>query len=213
MESAAHVRTNSERPRATGTNPAADPQQWLDDHGDALFAYALARVKKQDVAEDLVQETLLGGLRTFDRFKGDSTVRTWLVAILRHKILNHYRARSKAPVELDALLGPETTDAQFSRSGKWRKEANPKAWDSAGEQAEFGSALQLCLDQLPPRVAEAFLLGEQNECSAAEISKMLDITATNVYVMRHRARAALRRCLEERWLGDSPHDSVRSEAG
>ena len=183
---------------------------WLEEHGDVLYAYALARVKRSEVAEDLVQETLLAAISAYERFEGQSTIRTWLTGILRHKILNPYRSRSKAPLPADDLLSPSVTEDQFGRTGKWKKGMAPREWTSSendGDAVELGKALSWCLGKLPPRVAEAFVLGEQHGIPVEEIGKMLGITATNVYVMRHRARAALRRCLEHRWFGEASPES------
>ena len=188
------------------TTQQACAATWLEEHGDVLFAYAMARVKRPEIAEDLVQETLLAAISAYARFEGQSTIRTWLTGILRHKILNHYRARTKEPLQSNDLLAAEITEDQFSRSGKWKKGMAPREWaasDGPGDEAELGRAIAWCLAKLPPRVAEAFVLGEQHGIPVEEIGKMLGITATNVYVMRHRARAALRRCLEQRWFGEA----------
>ena len=72
-----------------------DPSLWVDQHGDVLYRYALERVRKHDVAQDLVQETFLAAVRTRDRFRGGSTVRSWLCGILKHKICDYYRKRGR----------------------------------------------------------------------------------------------------------------------
>src|SRR5262245_29704967 len=81
-----------------------DPSRWVDEHGDILYRYARERVRKPDVAQDLVQETFLAAVRTQQRFRGGSTVRSWLCGILKHKICDYYRK-----------LGRETsfTDLEF----------------------------------------------------------------------------------------------------
>ena len=73
--------------------PAAkpDPLRWVDEHGDCLYRYALVRVRTPEVAEDLVQETLLVAVRSQDKFAGRSSQRSWLVGILKNKIVDHYR--------------------------------------------------------------------------------------------------------------------------
>lgn len=67
----------------------ADPEHWLDAHGDALFRFALRRVQNESTAEDLVQETLLAAWSALERRSGESSERTWLVGILKHKIVDH----------------------------------------------------------------------------------------------------------------------------
>ena len=66
-----------------------DPERWVDEHGDVLYRYALARVRKPEVAQDLVQDTLLAAVRTHERFRGGSTVRSWLCGILKHKLCDY----------------------------------------------------------------------------------------------------------------------------
>src|SRR6267143_7154726 len=68
-----------------------DPERWVDEHGDVLYRYALARVRKPEVAQDLIQETLLAAMRSHDRFAGQSSVRSWLCGILKHKLCDYYR--------------------------------------------------------------------------------------------------------------------------
>ena len=82
------------QPELTAT-AASDPSRWVDDHGDVLYRYALERVRKPDIAQDLVQETFLAAVRTIDRFRGGSTVRSWLCGILKHKICDYYRKRGR----------------------------------------------------------------------------------------------------------------------
>ena len=64
-----------------------DPEKWISEYGDFLYSFARSRVADQETAEDLVQETLLSAWRSKDRFEGRSSERTWLVSILRNKII------------------------------------------------------------------------------------------------------------------------------
>ncbi len=84
--------------------PVTDPDRWVDEHGDALFRYAILRLRDQELSEEVVQETFLEALRVRESFAGRSTERTWLIGILRHKILDHFRRRVRRREEsnLDA---------------------------------------------------------------------------------------------------------------
>jgi RNA polymerase sigma-70 factor (ECF subfamily) len=188
---------------------ALNPETWLDEHGDVLFGYAMSRVRDAHTAEELVQETLVAAIAGRDAFAGRSAVQTWLVGILRHKILQHFRRKDPRFTELEGTLGAETTEAQFNKMGKWRTSPEPWGGDPAAvpETEEFRAVLQHCLGRLPARVAEAFLMAEQNQISGENLSKILQTTATNVYVMLHRARAALRQCLERNWFGKGDRTS------
>ena len=178
------------------------PDQWVDQYGDLLYRFAMARVKDPSVAEDLVQETFLAALHARDRFEGRSKVRTWLIAILKHKIIDHIRRKIKEQPS-DKLDVVAEIDAQgFDESGKWH--LRPNSWDvhpdEAYRQKEFVETLYRCLAELPDRLAQAFILREIDDFSTAEICKVLNITATNSWVMLYRARMSLRQCLEKNWF-------------
>jgi RNA polymerase sigma-70 factor (TIGR02943 family) len=181
----------------------ADPESWVDHYGDFLYRFALARIKDPAVAEDLVQETFLAALRGRENFRGYSAGRTWLVAILKHKIVDYFRQKIREPSsdKIDALT--DLTDPDFNDQGEWQ--LRPSRWavhpGRIYEQKEFLDVLYRCLAELPERLAEAFMMREMDGLSTAEVCKALDITATNSWVRLYRARMSLRRCLEDRWLG------------
>lgn len=184
------------------------PENWVDQHGDALFKYAMIRTRDAALAEEMVQETLLAALQSYDKFAGESSERTWLIGILKHKIIDHYRKISRLSAyqpEMEANLEHYEI---FQQSGEWvdhfNFEIGPSEWqmspEKAVEQAEFWAAFSHCLAGLPPRIASAFSLREIEQLSSEEICKVLEISATNLWVMLHRARAHLRYCLEKRWF-------------
>jgi len=100
--------------------PQIDPESWVDSYGDALFHFALARVKDREIAEDLVQETFLAAVKAQDRFKGKSTEKTWLFGILKHKVIDHYRKNKAVIYEQDLSEGTEDLDAFFNAKGAWQ---------------------------------------------------------------------------------------------
>jgi RNA polymerase sigma-70 factor (ECF subfamily) len=183
---------------------ATDPERWVELHGDALFRFAMARLRDETAAEEAVQEALVDALRMLARggFAGRSAERTWLIGILRHKVIDHLRrARREAPsgdaADLDAIVA-ET----FDRRGFWR--SRPPRWGpdpaSAIEREEFLGAFRCCLDAMPATHGEAFRLRELDGLTGEEVCQILGITPTNLWARLHRARLALRRCLEDRWL-------------
>jgi RNA polymerase sigma-70 factor (ECF subfamily) len=180
-----------------------DPTAWVDEHGDALYRFALLRVKDTHVAEDLVQDTFVSALEGLDAFKGESSVRTWLVGILKHKILDKFRkgARELVTADLEALEG-ETEDETFNRLEQWRHA--PSSWrdspDKLLENKEFWKVFVGCLDGLPESFRRAFALRELDGLTTEEVCKILEVTATNLWVMLHRARARLRNCLDDNWF-------------
>ena len=192
---------------AVPTTTPSSPERWLEDHGDALYGYAFLRLRDRDAAEDLVQETLLAALGARQRFAGDSSERTWLVGILKHKISDHWRRRARQPL-IDAVSAdaPADTDDFVERlfdpaDGHWR--VAPSAWDNpegALEQQQFWQVLTHCIAALPESQARAFSLCEVEGFDGGEACKVLSVAPTNLWVLLHRARLRLRECLENHWF-------------
>jgi RNA polymerase sigma-70 factor (ECF subfamily) len=178
-------------------NDARDPSRWVDDHGDALFRFAILRVQDPDLAGDLVQDTFLSALKAKDGFRGGSSLRTWLIGILKHKIIDHYR-RNRAEV-LASDLSSETEGSDFEHADrvttKWSE-----APSQLVENREFWSVFTKCLAGLPEAHRRAFSMREFDGLEGEEIRKVLGVSATNLWVMLHRARAKLRKCLELNWF-------------
>lgn len=179
-----------------------DPESWVDRYGEILYRFALVRVKDPVIAEDLVQETFLAALRGRENFQGRSSLKSWLVAILKHKIVDHIRKSVKEKVIENFDFQTDQVEASFDDRGKWK--FRPQNWTvnpaKLYQQKEFMDILYRCLAQLRGRQAEVFTLREIDELSTEEICKELNITATNSWVMLYRARMGLRRCLEENWI-------------
>jgi RNA polymerase sigma-70 factor, ECF subfamily len=183
----------------------SDPCTWVDRHGDVLYRYALLRLRHPALAEEVVQETFLAALQARERFSGRSSERTWLVGILKHKIADYYRQVSRErPVE-DVQAWTEETREAFD-GGHWNMDqgAGPLEWGGSAEsvvqEKEFREILSQCLSYLPERLAAAFTLREMEALNTKEVCKILNISATNLWVMLHRARHQMRQCLERRWF-------------
>ncbi|RJQ80918.1 MAG: sigma-70 family RNA polymerase sigma factor [Desulfobacteraceae bacterium] len=180
---------------------AANPQSWVEQHGDYLFRYALRRLQDRQAAEDLVQETFLAGLHGLEDFQGRSNERTWLLAILKHKIIDYIRKASKERSLREDKDAEEFLEHFFKPDGTWA--VRPSRWPGNPlkkvEQGEFWKVFQICLKQLPERMAHAFALRELEGLGIDEISKVLRVTANNMSVILYRARALLRHCLEKNW--------------
>ncbi len=175
---------------------------WVDEHADYLFRYALPRLRDRHVTEEVLQETFLAALKSVDKFRADSSPRTWLVGLLRRKIADHYRKRYREGERESIDTTDPTIDAWFDEKGSWI--AWPKRCDldpaELHQRAEFWTVLQNCLQALPNRLAEAFTLRVVDNRKPDEVCKVLSITPTNLWVALHRARARLRACLEANWF-------------
>ena len=187
---------------------SADANRWLDEHGDYLFKYASFRLRDDTAAEDAVQETFLAALRAYEKFEGRGSERTWLVGILKHKIIDHFRKLEReAPIGEDVDAGPEHLDF-FERTdqwaGHWNADHAPSDWHATPaeliERTDFWKVFNDCLTPLPQRTASAFTLREVDGLKSDEICEILAISANNLWVMLHRARLHLRNCLEINWF-------------
>jgi len=183
--------------------PTLNPEIWLEDHGDYLFRYAFSRLQNREIAEDLVQETFLAALQAGGRFQARSSVRTWLVGILRHKIFDHFRKGNQKFLVTDLFASKDPSDVFFDANGKWK--VMPTRWlDDPGaalEQKEFWETFLRCMSELPPRLAQIFALREFESLRSEDICNLMKVSATNLGVVLYRARMRLRRCLEVNWFG------------
>ena len=175
----------------------------MAEHSDALFQFALMRVGRVELAEDLVQEAFLAALRSHHEFRGKSSERTWLVSILKRKVIDKLRLKD-GELTLSSMAGTdEWIEDLFDKRGRWKN--RPGNWDAnpgaSLENAEFWEAYSNCLSKLPRQQANAFTLRETEKISSAKICKELGISATNLGVILYRARIRLWRCLEVNWFG------------
>jgi RNA polymerase sigma-70 factor (TIGR02943 family) len=177
--------------------------RWLDEHGDCLYRYALVRVRAVDVAQDLVQDTFLAALQSYNSFAGKASERTWLCGILKNKIVDYYRklGRETSFTDLESLS--DEFSEKFTDGG-WVHLDGPKNWkpqaDVVKYRAEFWETMRKCLGKLPDSHATVFMLREMEEFRTEEICTLLRISETNLSVMLHRARMAMRECLEVNWF-------------
>lgn len=176
---------------------------WLNVHGDYLYRFALARLKDPHLAEDAVQETMLAAIKK-NSFEGESSVRTWLTGILKHKIIDLQRKQIREqPVSdvIDLDASELSMDDFFDKSGHWLdKPQTMEIPDNSLEQKQFFAVLDECMSKLPKKLKTIFMLRDVHELDNENICKELDITATNAWVMLYRARMGLRKCLELNWI-------------
>lgn len=178
---------------------------WLNDHGDYLYRFALARLRVPHMAEDAVQETMLAAIKN-NSFVGGSSVRTWLTGILKHKVIDLQRKQIREQpisdlIDLDA--SDTSMDDFFDKTGHWLdKPQTLNMPDNSLEQKQFLNVLDNCMSKLPKKLKAIFMLRDVHEMENENICKELNISTTNAWVMLYRARMGLRKCLELNWLGN-----------
>ena len=180
-----------------------EPTTWLEQYGDAMFGYALSRVRDPNAAEDLVQEALLGALKGIETFKGESSEKTWLIGILKHKVLDYFRRASREvglDVPMDELIAQGAED--FDEHGAWCVQiADWSAPDQALEQEQFLETLGNCVEGLPDRLRTVFMLREFDGLDSDSLVESLNISSRgNLWVMLSRARDVIRGCLDRHWF-------------
>jgi RNA polymerase sigma-70 factor (ECF subfamily) len=180
-----------------------DPEAWVDQYGDYLYRYAISRIHEPATAEDLVQETLLAALQGKEDFKGRSSLKTWLTGILKYKIIDHIRKKSREQPTDSIELAADDMHEHFDDKGRWK--VGPARWTvnpkELLEQKEFWKVVYECLSRLSERLAKVFALRELDGLSSQEVREVLNVSAANSYVMLYRARMHMRDCLEVNWLG------------
>ena len=178
-----------------------NPDKWVNLYADYLYNYAIGRVNNHEMAKDLVQETFFAGLKAKDNFQGLATERTWLVSILKRKIIDYYRkinsAKGKAEVKMNFYSDGE-------HEGEWIEERVPTSWsaevDKKIENDELSDALEKCINNLPEKYAMVFRMKTIEQYETEDICKELDISSSNLWVIIHRARTQLRKCMEDNWF-------------
>lgn len=183
--------------RSSDSRPSS-AAQWLQRHGDALYAFALARVFDPASAEDLVQDTLLAALQGQHAFRAESAERTWLIGILKHKCIDEIRRRARSvPAQQPSA---EDIEAQLFRpDGRWREPPGAWAYEPLQmvQRDAFMTALERCLEGVPDAQRASFIMRELHGLDTADASEQMGVTPNNLYVLLHRARLRLRRCLEK----------------
>lgn len=177
-----------------------DPHKWVDRYSDYLFNYTIVRVNDREVANDLIADTFLAGLNSMKNYKGEASERTWLISILKRKIIDYYRwsnsAKGQAEVRMTFSEGEDDIDWMETKVA----DLSDKTAEDHMENRELGLAILDCLDQLNPKQAEIFKRKTIDGIDTETICNEFDISASNLWVIIHRARTTLVDCLEKNWF-------------
>ena len=175
-------------------------EKWVDRYSDYLYNYTIVRVNDHEVAQDLISETFLAGLKSKDNFKGEASERTWLISILKRKIIDHYRKINSNKGKAEVRMSYRDEDAD----GDWLEERVRDPFDKTAEDVlendELGAAILDCLDGLSEKHATIFKMKTIDNFDTEAICNEFNITPSNLWVIIHRARTAMAECLEKSWL-------------
>jgi len=189
--------------RAVNTSNASETiRGWVGLYSDELFSWAFYKTRVREIAEDIVQDTFLSAVKSFEQFEGRSNPKTWLFSILNNKIIDHHRKVYKDPtLKLD---GASLLDKMFNEHGEWRSDQRPSDWGNDDshllDNPEFERVLGLCLQKLPPAWFSAVQLKYIGEKNGEEICQELNITPSNFWQILHRAKLQVRKCVEMKWF-------------
>jgi RNA polymerase sigma-70 factor, ECF subfamily len=183
------------------------PEEWVDLYGDFLYRFAIGRLHNTNEAENAVQETFLAALTSRKRFIGNSTERTWLISILKHKIIDQFRKNYRERPVTDLTDVEEEINSFFDQIGHPTKPPSQWQFDPRQllENKEFWQTFRDCLQKLPRAIRDAFQLREVEKLTSPEVCQILNIKPSNLWVMLYRARLQLRHCLEINWYENGPH--------
>lgn len=182
----------------------ADPQA-LQGLRAQMLRFATLQLGDEQLAEDAVQEALIGALKNASAFRGQAALKTWMFAILKNKIADTLRQKKRLG-EASALMrerdGEEDLDELFNARGMWESDERPAAWGNPQEslhQAQFWKVFELCLEGLPGHQARVFMMREYIGLESDEICSTVGVSTSNLNVLMYRARLRLRECLENNW--------------
>lgn len=183
-----------------------DPYQWVILYSDYLYAYAFTRINDEEQAKDLVQETFLAALEKISNFKGNSSERTWLTAILKNKVIDVYRKKSSGLTSKPGVSEAEQEQQDFfdPANGHWNKAHQPQVFGMEEHdlliKKEFSAILQQCLQKLPVLWLSVFTMKHMDEESTDTICTALKVSPSNFWVIIHRTKLNLRACLQKNWI-------------
>lgn len=186
---------------------SSSPTQWVQQYGDYLFSIAMLKVGNKETAEDLVQETFISAIKAKDSFKENSSVKTWLAAILKNKVIDYYRKKDvlKQVTEYIDDTQNSFSDSFFDQaSGHWLPETFPQVWaeeaDSTVNRNEFYKILEYCIHKMPKKLVPVFTARFLDNEDTDIICKDFNISPSNYWVIIHRAKVLMRNCLEKNWF-------------
>lgn len=186
--------------------------EFLEGLRHQMCKFATLQLSDSHLAEDAVQEALIGALKNANSFGGRASLKTWVFAILKNKIADILRYKQRV-VDASTLIHEHEEGEDFSelfdKKGFWQVDERPAIWgnpEAAMREGQFWRVFEACLENLPGHQAQVFMMREFIELDSNEICAAVGITVSNLNVMLHRSRLRLRTCLESQWFltGEQP---------
>lgn len=196
---------NKNLPSGKGKITREEIEKWFEEHGDGLYRFSLLRVNDSDQAEDLVQETFLAALQSWDSYEGKSQIRGWLLGILKHKIADHFRKEGRFKEVKNDFESDLNIKKQFG-SFCWKNGFGPNVWNSPHEdnhlKGQFMRVVNQCIEKLTRLQKEVFVLREIEEYKTKEIEQVSGMKSNHIRVTLYRARVIMRSCIEKLWVNN-----------
>lgn len=178
-------------------------REWVQDYSDALYRYALPRLRDEELCKDMVQETYLAAWRNMDEYEGRASVKNWLFVILKNKIIDHYR-KTYSNVVMESIRKEYDDTSYFDEKEHWQQGVYPQNWSvdflNPVEAKDFQKQFLSCRKKLKELQNTVFVMKYVDELSSKEICKILGLSSANYWVLLHRAKVQLRACLEKNWM-------------
>ncbi|MBP6624205.1 MAG: sigma-70 family RNA polymerase sigma factor [Chitinophagaceae bacterium] len=178
------------------------PEKWVVNYSDYLFNHALYRINDVEQAEDLVQETFLSAYKSKALYKGEASEKTWLVSILKNKIIDYYRKKASLSKTFDLQRDSNENFFFEQEDGHWKENTIPADLKldphNQLQQKELANILLICFEKLPEMWNQILKLKLIDQEKSEALCKTFNISSSNLWVIVHRAKLQLRDCLQQK---------------
>lgn len=172
-------------------------EEHINNHTSTLLKRAKYVIENQEEAEDMVQEVFLIAFQKFDKFKHHSSVKTWLLSILNHKIADYYRKKYKGESEI-------SFKQFFDKNGTWKENQITSDWNDESSSLltdeDFTKVFNNCIEKLPNKWKIPIKLYYLEEVNSKQLSQELGLSTTNIWKILQRGRLHLKNCIENNWF-------------
>lgn len=180
------------------TEKPSNIETWVAEYSDYLLGFALSKISDRNLALDLLQDTFVSAMKSEARFEGRSSAKTWLTSILNRKIIDYWRQQKSR--KTDAV---SHYSSSAEESGDWILEQNDTPIETIEQEIikeEKNADLHDCMAKLPEQWQGIITAKYFEDKRGEEICNEFEVTSSNMWVIVHRAKTALRDCLGNNWF-------------